>query len=109
MSFVKKLAVSAAFTCILAAPAIAEDRKVDIVNKTGYTMTSFFASNVDQESWEEDMLQGDTLKNGETLEADIDDGTDACIYDFKAIFSDGDSVIERKINVCEVGTFTFRP
>ncbi|MGQ3675688.1 hypothetical protein ACT6QH_09370 [Xanthobacter sp. TB0139] len=94
---------------LFATPALALDRKVDIVNKTGYTMTAFYASNVNEESWEEDMLGGDVLRNGETLEADIDDGTGHCVYDFKARFADGDTVVQRKINVCEVGQFTFTP
>ncbi|MFG1418471.1 hypothetical protein V5F38_11245 [Xanthobacter sp. V0B-10] len=109
MSLVRTLAAAVLATGFLAFPALAKDRKVDVINKTGHTMTSFFASSVDQESWEEDMLDGDTLKNGETLDADIDDGTNACVYDFKAVFADGDSVIKRKVNVCEVGTFTFLP
>lgn len=94
---------------LLAAPSFAKDRRVDVVNKTGYTMTSFYASSVDEESWEEDMLANDTLEDGETLEADIDDGTDACVYDFRADFSDGSKVVKRKVNVCEVATFTFLP
>ncbi len=102
-------AISAIIAGLCATPALAADRKVDIINKTGHTMTGFFASTVDQESWEEDLLGGDTLKNGETLEADIDDGSNACVYDFKGEFADGDAVVKRKVNVCEVGTFTFTP
>jgi hypothetical protein len=103
------LLVSAAACILLATPSLAKDRRVDIVNASGYTITNFFASTVDQDSWEEDMLDNDTLKNGETLEADIDDGTNACLYDFKAVFSDGTVLVRRKINVCEIGTFTFKP
>lgn len=94
---------------MLVAPALAANRKVDVINKTGSTMTSFFASSSGTDNWEEDMLDNDTLTNGETLEADIDDGTSACIYDFKAVFADGDTVIKKKINVCEITTFTFTP
>ncbi len=103
------LAVTALIASLGITPALAADRKVDIVNETGHTMTGFYASSVDEESWEEDLLGGDTLKNGETLEADIDDGSNACVYDFKGEFADGDAVVKRKVNVCEVGTFTFTP
>lgn len=106
---IARLFIAAAFCALAATPSVAKDRRVDIINKTGYTMTSFFASAVDEDSWEEDMLDNDTLKDGEVLEADIDDGTDACIYDFKAVFVDGDTAIKRKVNVCEIGTFTFLP
>lgn len=100
---------AASLVVLLAGPALAKDRNVDIVNDSGFTITSFYASAVDEDSWQEDMLANDTLKDGETLEAEIDDGTDACIYDFKAVFSDGDVAIKRKVNVCEIGTFTFKP
>lgn len=101
--------VVAAALSMLAAPAVSANRKVDVINKTGMTMTSFFASSTGTESWEEDMLDNDTLDDGETLEADIDDGTPACVYDFKAVFSNGASVVKQKVNVCEISTFTFRP
>lgn len=103
------LLVAIAAISMLASPALAANRKVDVINKTGSTMTSFFASSTGTDNWEEDMLDNDTLTNGETLEADIDDGTDACIYDFKAVFSDGSSVTKQKVNVCEISKFTFLP
>lgn len=93
----------------LAVPVAAANRKVDVINKTGMTMTSFFASSTGTESWEEDMLDNDTLDDGETLEADIDDATPACVYDFKAAFSNGASVVKQKVNVCEISTFSFLP
>lgn len=101
--------IAVAIATMLAVPAFAANRKVDIVNKTGKTLTSFHASTPDVNSWEEDILDEDTLADGESFEADIDDGTNACIYDFKGVFSDGTSLIKRKVNVCEVSTFTFLP
>lgn len=106
---IRLLIITAALSSMLAGAALAANRKVDVINKTGGTMTSFFASSSGTDNWEEDMLDNDTLDNGETLEADIDDGTSACIYDFKAVFSDGSSVIKKKVNVCEIGKFTFLP
>ncbi len=87
--------------------ANAANRKVDIVNKTGMPMTHFYASNTGTNSWEEDILGQDVLDNGETFEANIDDGTGACRFDFKAVFSDGESLVRRGINVCQIGTFTY--
>ncbi|MGE4371750.1 MAG: hypothetical protein AB7E29_02435 [Xanthobacter sp.] len=80
---------------LFAMPALAADRKVDILNKTRHTITAFYASNMDEESWEADMLGGD--------------GADHCVYNFKAECADDDSVIQRKINVCETAQFTFTP
>lgn len=98
------LALSAAMA---AAPAVAADRVVTIVNRTGVTMVEFFGSNVGTQSWEEDILGRDVLNHNESVDIDFDDGTRACRFDFKAVFADGDEVIEENVNVCEVGRFTF--
>jgi hypothetical protein len=103
------LLAAVATAALLCTPVLAKNRKVDIINKTRTTMTSFYASSSGTNSWEEDMLDDDTLAHGETLEANIDDGTGACVFDFKAVFEDGDVVIKKKVNVCKVGTFTFSP
>lgn len=85
----------------------AADRHVDIVNKTGMTLTHFYASKVNAKDWEEDILGKDTLDNGETFEINIDDGSGACRFDFKAIFEGGGELIKNNINVCEISTFTY--
>ena len=47
--------------------ASAADRRVEIVNKTGMTMTEFYASNTGASDWEEDILGVDVLANGDTV------------------------------------------
>lgn len=92
------------------APAArAADRHVEIVNKTGHTMTSFYASKVGAKSWEEDILGQDTLDNGDTVTININDGTGACKFDFKAVFEGGGSVEKGGIDVCKISTFTYNP
>ena len=88
--------------------ASAANRKVDVVNDTGLTMSEFYASNTGADDWEEDILGSDTLDAGDTFEIDIDDGTGACKFDFKAVFTNGTSHVQRAINVCSVSTFTYR-
>ena len=87
--------------------ADAANRKVDIVNGTTKDIAEFYASNTGTDDWEEDILGQDVLAPDETFEADIDDGTGACFFDFKAVFSDGSSHIQKKVNVCKVSTFTY--
>jgi hypothetical protein len=106
-----KLVVSVSAIALAAAFAIsgahAADRKVDIINKTGQTLTHFYASTTNANSWEEDILGKDTLDDGETFEADIDDGSGKCVFDFKAVFESGQSLVKKGINVCEITTFTY--
>lgn len=100
-------AIAVAGALILAQTASAADRKVNIVNKTGETLTEFYASVQSTNDWEEDILGDDTVDDGDTFEANIDDGSGKCVYDFKGVFENGGEVIKKGVNVCKVGTFTF--
>ncbi len=91
-----------------AASASAADRNVDVVNQTGQTMVHFYASNTGTDSWEEDILGHDKLANGDTQPVNIDDGSGACRFDFKAVFADGSSSVRRGVDVCKVSSFTYR-
>jgi hypothetical protein len=100
----------AALTAALAFAAVsaaAEDRRVEIVNDTGFTMTHFYGSNKKSDSWEEDILGDDVLPSGSSVVINFDDGTGYCVFDFRAVFEDGDELVDREVNVCEIGTFTY--
>jgi hypothetical protein len=47
------------------------------------------------------------LPAGSRVRINIDDGSGACIYDFKARFSDGDELIRYRINVCEITEYRY--
>lgn len=109
MPITRPLLAALAAAILLASPLAAANRKVDIVNKTGQTLTHFYASTTNENSWEEDMLDKDVIADGESFEADIDDGTGKCLFDLKGVFESGAELIKKRVNVCEISTFTFRP
>ncbi|MDH7794824.1 hypothetical protein QBC99_000887 [Beijerinckia sp. GAS462] len=88
--------------------AVAADRNVDIVNNTKKTLKEFYASRTNKNAWEENIIGDDPVKPGETQPVDIDDGSGGCRFDFKAIFSDGDEVINKNVDVCAVSTMTYK-
>ena len=90
-----------------AAIADDEDRRVRIVNNTSVAMMEFYASSIASKTWEEDILGQDVLVPGDDVVIDIDDGSNACRYDFKAVFLDGDEVTDEDVDVCEVGEYEF--
>ena len=101
------LALGAAICAASVLPAAALDRRVQIVNQTGYTIVEFYASNTGTDDWQEDILGADVLPSGSAVMINIDDGTGYCKYDLLAIFEDGDEVVKPDVNVCEVATFTY--
>ncbi|RUT35159.1 hypothetical protein EMQ25_04230 [Arsenicitalea aurantiaca] len=86
---------------------LAEDRRVLIINETSFTIMEFYASSVDADTWEEDILGKDVLPAGDSVMMNIDDGTGACLFDFRAVFDDGDEAVKGGVNVCEIARFTF--
>jgi len=102
-----RLGVAAALMAATALPAAALDRRVRIVNNTGYTIVEFYGSHTDARSWQEDILGRDVLPSGSSVNINFDDGTGYCIFDFKAVFSDGDVLTKYGVNVCEIGTYTY--
>ncbi len=83
------------------------DRHVTIKNRTGWTMLRFYASDSRSDDWEEDILGSDVLESGQDVRINIDDGSGACIYDFKAEFTNGQELTRSRINVCEVSEYTY--
>ena len=84
-----------------------QDRRVRIINATGVTMTHFYASNSGENDWQEDILGQDVLRSGASVVINIDDGSGACIYDFKARFADGDELERYRINVCQITEYRY--
>ena len=107
MKIITTLAVTGFLAVSAFGAAIAANRHVDIVNDTGMTMSEFYASATGTDDWEEDILGSDTLAVGEVFDIDIDDGTGACKFDFKAVFTDGTSHVRRAVDVCKISTFTY--
>jgi hypothetical protein len=97
----------AALVAALSAPAAALDRRVRIVNDTRYDIVEFYGSHVDAKTWEEDILGNDILAAGSSAMINFDDGTGYCMFDFRAVFEDGDVLIRENINVCEIGTYRY--
>ena len=84
-----------------------EDRRVRLINGTSYTMLRFYASNVDTDDWEEDILGNDVLRPGQSVMVNIDDGTGHCMFDFKAVFNNGRSLVRQGVNVCRITSYTY--
>lgn len=102
------LAIVVAGASLLAATqASAEDRRVRIINETRHTIVKFYASNVSATDWEEDILGQDVLEPNQSVVINVDDGSGYCLYDFKAVFDDGDELEKKRIDVCKIETYRY--
>lgn len=83
------------------------NRRVRIHNNTGWTMLRFYASDSRIDSWQEDMLGRGTLAAGSSIMMNIDDGSGACLYDFKAEFTNGQVLTRFNVNVCQIADYYY--
>ncbi len=65
------------------------DRHIDILNRSDLTIMQLQASNVGTSFWKNDILGEDVIGPNEIVNANIDDGTGYCLFDFRAVFDDG--------------------
>ena len=84
------------------------DRHVLINNQTGRTIWSIYGSRTTTNSWEEDILGPNTLPAGQSVNINFNDGTGACMFDFKFVFPNGQSIEHYGINVCTTASYTVR-
>ena len=83
------------------------NRRVRIHNQTGWTMLRFYASDSRKSSWEEDILGSSVLGNGRSVTINVDDGSGACVYDFKAEFTNGQVLTRMNVNVCQIADYYY--
>src|SRR5258707_610354 len=89
-----------------AAHARRYDRHVVVINDSSRVVVEFHASNEHRRGWEEDILGTGVILPGHRARIDIDDGTGACVFDFKAVMRDGATVIRRSVDVCALNSWT---
>jgi hypothetical protein len=98
------LAAAAALASIAgtasAASTDGKNRKVLVTNISSQTVNNLYASPVTAKTWEEDLLGQRTLAAGQSISANIDNGTNECMYDLKVVMASGKAFEHRGVNVC---------
>ena len=83
-----------------------KNRRVTVENVASQSIYYLYASPISAKTWEEDLLGSGTVPSGSSKVANIDNGTNECQYDLKAVMADGKEVIRRNINVCAISKWT---
>lgn len=94
-------------TVLMATSAVAEDLEFLIVNETSVDLVEFNVSPASSQSWEENLLSGGYLASGYEVDVLIADGLSTCVYDIRGSFSDGETVEDFGLDLCELGEYPF--
>jgi len=100
-----RLAVLSLSGLLAAVPAMAEQQKFKLINKSGYTLVRFYATPSNTDDWGRDIFGDATLASGYSSYVTVPGNSSQCVYDFKMIFSDDDVVVDT-INLCQTATYT---
>lgn len=78
-----------------------------LTNETSVNMLEFYASPQTANDWERNILGERTIQAHGDWQVITLAGTRGCVYDFLAVFADGDKLHKYGINVCELETHTY--
>src|SRR3954470_2880959 len=96
MALLAALAVTITSPQAASAAADGKDRKVLVQNLSSQTLQELYASPATAKTWEEDLLGQRTVPAGDSISANIDNGTAECMYDLKAVMANGKTFEHRQ-------------
>jgi len=95
---------------LTAQSALAEKSNFNVYNSTGYTVERLYVSESSYTTWGPNLLHSGVLPS--TYNTNINFGNSsryACMYDFRAVFSNGAVLENRRVNVCQSGYLKYYP
>lgn len=109
--FFPKAMIATAFALpalsIMAQSALAEDLAFTLKNSSNSPLVEFYVEASSQDNWGSNLLT-ESVSPGETGTVTIADGRTTCTYDILGVFADGSKLDERKLNLCELGSYTYK-
>jgi len=104
----KLIAAVGAALLLAAAPALAAQQDFTLENNTGYTIEQVFVSAASSRDWEEDVMGWDILADGESVEISFSSAEDACLFDLKVIYDDGEEAMWDRLDLCSISVVDIR-
>lgn len=108
MKKITALLMAAALVAGLSGKLFAEgsDNDFTVVNKTGYTIDKIFVSPHDKNSWGDDIMGKDLLKDGESVDIKFHSGADADDYDLKVVYEDKEEAVWADLHLPKIHKVT---
>lgn len=93
------LALSLAPTTIQS--ALATKNNFQVVNRSATDIVYLYVSSSGRTTWDNDILGNGVLSSGSSITVGFGDPSPTqCLYDFKAVFTDGEIVEDYGVDVC---------
>lgn len=87
--------------------ALAEGKQnFTLKNRTGYTIAEVYVSPAKSDDWEEDVMGGDVLANGQNVNIQFSRDAKSCVWDLKVIYDDEEEAEWTGFDLCKVSTIS---
>jgi len=83
------------------------NRNISLLNRTGEAIASLYWSNSATIGWGKDMLAASALARGQQWNIEVTDGSEACLFDFRAVTQSEREIEVAQVNVCEDSIVAF--
>ena len=87
---------------------LAGDQDFVLFNRTGYDIDEVYVALPNQKDWGEDIMESDTLDNGQKVTIQFSHKEKECNWDMRIVFSDGEEAIWEDFDLCTVSEITLR-
>ena len=88
------------------APAHAASQDFALFNRTGYQIDEVYVSQATSRRWGNDVMGRDTLDDGQTVNITFNAPDNACRWDLKVKYNDGDEATWQNLNLCNISKVT---
>jgi hypothetical protein len=82
------------------------DLDFELVNDTGIEIYALFLSPSQDDDWGEDVLETDTLADGDSIEVEFSSDTKAHLWDLRIEDEDGDYLVWEELNLTQMSAIT---
>ena len=75
-------------------------------NKTGYQIDEVYVSQSSSRNWGKDIMGRDALEDGNTVDVSFNAPDNACRWDMRVKYNDGDEATWNNLNLCNISKVT---
>jgi hypothetical protein len=90
-------------------PSLSLAAKLDFIveNKTNVDLVKLSIDRINTTVEPSSLISSEVVKSGESAIVRLKTNYDTCLHDITGVFSDGDIVKERNVNLCKTEIYTF--
>ena len=105
MGFVRFSSMTATLV-LSASAAFANDADFSLINKTGYQIDEVYVARPSSSDWGRDIMGTGNLPDGSKVKITFAHGNNACKWDIKVKYNDGDESSWSSVDLCQYDTIT---